>query len=65
MLSTTGDPATPYTWGVHLAQELGSGVLVTRVGEGHTAYAWGNPCIDEAVNAFLVAGTTPRDGLRC
>ena len=65
VLSTTGDPATPYAWGVHLAQELGSGVLVTRVGEGHTAYAWGNPCIDEAVNAFLVAGTTPQDGLRC
>ena len=65
VLSTTGDPATPYAWGVHLARELGSGVLVTRVGEGHTAYAWGDPCIDEAVNAFLVDGTTPRDGLRC
>ena len=65
VLSTTGDPATPYAWGVHLARELGSGVLVTRVGEGHTAYAWGNACIDDAVNAFLVGGTPPRDGLRC
>jgi pimeloyl-ACP methyl ester carboxylesterase len=65
VLSTTGDPATPYAWGVRLATELGSGVLVTRVGEGHTAYAWGNRCIDNAVDRFLVDGTSPPGGLRC
>lgn len=65
VLSTTGDPATPYDWGVRLAQDLGSGVLVTRKGEGHTAYAWGNACIDEVVDGFLVDGTVPPEGLMC
>jgi pimeloyl-ACP methyl ester carboxylesterase len=65
VLSTTGDPATPYAWGVRLARELGSGVLVTRKGEGHTAYAWGNACIDNAVDAFLIYGVAPRNGLEC
>ena len=64
-LATTDDPATPYDWGVHLAKDLGSGVLVTHEGDGHTAYAWGNSCVDNAVNAFLIGGDLPPEGLKC
>ena len=42
-----------------------SGVLITRVGEGHTGYNKGNACVDAAVEAYLLEGTVPEDGLRC
>jgi pimeloyl-ACP methyl ester carboxylesterase len=65
VVGTTGDPATPYEWSVALADQLSSGVLVTRVGEGHTGYNKGNDCVDEAVETYFVDGTVPTDGLRC
>lgn len=65
VVGTTNDPATPYEWSVSLAEQLSSGVLVTRVGEGHTGYNKGNACVDEAVEAYLLEGTVPEDGLRC
>jgi pimeloyl-ACP methyl ester carboxylesterase len=65
VVGTTNDPATPYEWSVSLADQLSSGVLVTRVGEGHTGYNKGNACVDAAVEAYLLEGTVPEDGLRC
>ena len=65
VVGTTNDPATPYQWSVALAEQLSSGVLVTRVGEGHTGYNKGNSCVDEAVENYLLDGTVPQDGLRC
>ncbi|MDL5351215.1 alpha/beta hydrolase [Microbacterium sp. zg-YB36] len=65
VVGSTNDPATPYEWSVSLANQLASGVLVTRVGEGHTGYNKGNACVDAAVEAYLVDGTVPEDGLRC
>jgi hypothetical protein len=44
---------------------LDDGVLLTRVGAGHTAYLSGNACIVQKVDAFLVDGTVPRYGARC
>ena len=52
-------------WSVSLAEQLASGVLVTREGEGHTGYNKGNACVDTAVEAYLVSGTVPQDGLTC
>lgn len=65
VVGSTNDPATPYEWSVSLAEQLASGVLVTRVGEGHTGYNKGNACVDQAVEAYLLDGTVPQDGLRC
>ena len=65
VVSTTGDPATPYEAGVRLAARLDSGVLVTNKGDGHTAIADGNRCIDDLVVAYLVDGTSPPDGTTC
>lgn len=65
VVGTTNDPATPYEWAVSLADQLSSGVLLTRVGEGHTGYNKGNACVDGAVETYLVDGTPPEDGLRC
>jgi hypothetical protein len=65
VIGTTNDPATPYDWSVSLADQLSSGVLITRVGEGHTGYNKGNACVDQAVETYLLDGTPPQDGLRC
>lgn len=65
VVGTTNDPATPYEWAVSLAKQLSEGVLITRVGEGHTGYNKGNSCVNEAVERFLLDGTVPKDGLRC
>ena len=65
VVGTTRDPATPYDWAVALADQLESGVLVTRDGDGHTGYNSGNECVDSAVEDYLVTGDVPRDGLSC
>lgn len=59
VLGTTNDPATPYAWAQAMADQLSSGVLVTREGEGHTAYGQGNACIDGTVDDYLIDGTVP------
>lgn len=65
VVGTTRDPATPYEWAVSLADELESGVLVSRDGDGHTGYNSGNECVDEAIESYLVDGVVPDDGLKC
>jgi pimeloyl-ACP methyl ester carboxylesterase len=65
VVGTTRDPATPYAWAQGLARELSDGHLLTYVGDGHTAYRRGSRCIDKAVDAYLLRGTVPKEGLRC
>ncbi len=65
VIGTTNDPATPYVWAEGLAETLDSGVLLTWEGEGHTAYGRSNDCVADVVDAYLVDGTVPEDGLRC
>ncbi len=65
VVGTTNDPATPYVWSESLADQLASGVLVTREGEGHTGFLKGNQCVDDAVEGYLIRGTVPKDGLVC
>ncbi len=65
VVGTTRDPATPYQQAVALAQQLDSGVLVSRDGDGHTGFQQGNACVDDALQDYLIGGTVPKDGLSC
>jgi pimeloyl-ACP methyl ester carboxylesterase len=65
VVSTTGDPATPYEWGVHTAELLDDAVLVTHEGDGHTVYAGGVACVDDIVDAYLIDLELPPDGTVC
>ena len=60
VVGTTRDPATPYAEAVALADQLESGVLVSRDGDGHSGYSAGNDCVDDAVEAYLIDGDRPR-----
>lgn len=65
VVGTTNDPATPYEWSESLAQQLEEGVLITRVGEGHTGYNKGSSCVDSTVEAFLLDDVVPESDVRC
>lgn len=65
VVGTTRDPATIYEWSKRLRDQLSNAVLVSRDGDGHTAYRNGNACIDDSLDAFYVQGTIPEDGLEC
>ena len=65
VISTTGDPATPYEQGVAVADRLERGVLVTNDGEGHGAVGSRIACVDAILAAYLVDGTVPEDGIVC
>jgi pimeloyl-ACP methyl ester carboxylesterase len=65
VVGTTRDPATPYSWAQGLATELASGVLLTYDADGHTAYGYGNPCVDDAVDTYLIDDRPPAAGTRC
>lgn len=64
VVSTTGDPATPYQAGVALAEALG-GALLTFEATQHTVFLQGNQCVDDAGVAYLVDNTLPAEGTRC
>ena len=65
VVSTIGDPATPYESGVAVADHLATGVLLTYEGDGHTIAFSGSDCVDDAVVRYLVELTPPDDGTRC
>lgn len=65
VVGTTRDPATPLPWAKSLASQLSSGVLLTRDGDGHTAYMMGNSCVDSAVDTYLIDDRPPKPNTRC
>lgn len=65
VVSTAGDTATPYQWGIDLASSLANGYLVTWDAFNHTAYQEGSGCIDDAVDNYLLAGELPPPDLVC
>ena len=65
VIGTTRDPATPLAWAEALADQLESGVLVRRDGDGHTGYHAGNKCVDSTVESYLVSGEVPRRTVDC
>lgn len=64
VISTTGDPATPYQAGVQLAKAL-NGRLLTYEGNQHTVFGQGVRCVDDAGVAYLINRALPDEGTRC
>ena len=65
VISTTGDPATPYQDGVDLAKDLGAALLTVK-GTRHTAYMLsGITCADRIGDDYLINLTVPSDGATC
>ena len=64
VISTTGDPATPFQAGVDLAKQLG-GSLLTFKGTQHTVAFQGEQCVDDYVSDYLVDLKLPPVGATC
>ncbi len=64
VVGSTGDPITLYSWAESLAAQLQHGVLLTRVGAGHTGY-FASSCIRAHVDSYLITGVPPAPGTRC
>jgi pimeloyl-ACP methyl ester carboxylesterase len=64
VVGSTGDPITPYSWAQSLVRELANGVLLTRVGDGHTAYG-NSACIRSNVDRYLITLAPPPADTRC
>jgi pimeloyl-ACP methyl ester carboxylesterase len=64
VISSTGDPATPYEAGVNLAKALGAGLLTVEA-TTHTAFLQDNKCVDDIGAAYLIDLKQPAAGARC
>lgn len=64
VVSTTGDPATPFQAGVDLAKQLG-GALLTFNGTQHTVVFQSNTCVDNYAAAYLIDLTLPPPDATC
>lgn len=60
VISTTGDPATPYEAGVELARQLGAQLLSFH-GNQHTVALQGVKCVDQAVANYLIRLELPQE----
>ncbi|MBP6087776.1 MAG: alpha/beta fold hydrolase [Rhodoluna sp.] len=66
VIGTTGDPATPYSQAVAVANHiLSNGHLVTYNGEGHTAYGRSNECVANSVDNYFIKGLVPAADPNC
>ncbi|WP_176955719.1 alpha/beta hydrolase [Sinosporangium album] len=59
------DPTTPIANARIVHNELPGASLVTRQGQGHVAYGTGSPCVDRAVDGYLIGGRLPVDPTVC
>jgi pimeloyl-ACP methyl ester carboxylesterase len=64
VVSTTGDPATPYQAGVDLARQL-QAPLITFEGTQHTVVFNGQQCVDSTTVSYLVDLVIPPANLYC
>ncbi|MFZ4516740.1 MAG: alpha/beta hydrolase, partial [Microthrixaceae bacterium] len=64
VVGNTGDPATPYSNAVAVADRLASGVLVTAERGGHTAYGV-DECVTSIVDRYVIDLEVPPDGTVC
>ncbi|WP_051386157.1 alpha/beta hydrolase [Actinokineospora inagensis] len=64
VISTTGDPATPYQSGVNLAKDLDARLL-TFHGTKHTAFLGGSGCVDDIGIAYLLNLDLPAADATC
>jgi pimeloyl-ACP methyl ester carboxylesterase len=64
VIGSTRDPATPYQWAQALTSQLPGAVLLTRDGDGHTAYEFSS-CIVTWADRYLLTLALPPAGTVC
>ncbi|WP_045317355.1 alpha/beta hydrolase, partial [Lentzea aerocolonigenes] len=66
MVQSVRDPATPLEGAQKAHRNFNNSVLLTVEDEGdHGIYGFGNKCVDDIVESYLVDGVTPAKDLTC
>lgn len=65
VVGSVGDPSTPYSASVLMANELANARLLTQDGGGHTALINKSDCTDGHIDAYLTTGELPPVGTVC
>ena len=65
IIGTTGDPATPYEWAVGLNKIFNTSKLITLKADGRTGQGRCSACFDDAADAYLLEGKSPKKNLNC
>ncbi|MEU4743317.1 alpha/beta hydrolase [Actinosynnema sp. NPDC023658] len=66
MVQSERDPATPLEGAQRAHRDFAGSRLLTVTDEGdHGVYGFGNPCVDDVVEAFIVDGKVPPRDLTC
>jgi pimeloyl-ACP methyl ester carboxylesterase len=66
MVQSVRDPATPVEGAQRAHRNFAGSRMLTVTDEGdHGIYAFGNPCVDDIVEAFIVDGELPPRDLTC
>nr|CTQ95351.1 Carboxylesterase A (EC 3.1.1.-) [Kibdelosporangium sp. MJ126-NF4] len=64
VVSSTGDPATPFESGVRLASALNA-TLLTVEANSHTAFLSDNDCVNDIGAKYLIDLRQPAEGTKC
>jgi hypothetical protein len=59
------DSQTPYPWAEAMTAALEPAVLLTREGVDHGSYRTSGPCVDTAVDRYLLDGGLPAPATVC
>jgi pimeloyl-ACP methyl ester carboxylesterase len=65
IIGTTRDPATPFVDSVGLHKIFTRSILISVDADGHLGQGRGSACVDDAVDAYLLQGKTPKKNLSC
>ena len=65
IVQAEGDTQTQYESGPAMAERLGHNLVTVRDEGKHGLYGSGNPCVDRAVNRYLVDGVLPPSSSTC
>ncbi|MFE9745453.1 alpha/beta hydrolase [Saccharothrix saharensis] len=66
MVQSERDPATPLEGAQRAHRNFAGSRMLTVTDEGdHGIYGFGNPCVDEVAEAFIVDGVVPPHDVTC
>ncbi|MEV0681957.1 alpha/beta fold hydrolase [Actinosynnema sp. NPDC050436] len=66
MVQSVRDPATPVEGAKRAHEKFANSRLLTVTDEGdHGVYGFGNPCVDDLVESFIVDGVVPARDVTC
>jgi pimeloyl-ACP methyl ester carboxylesterase len=65
IVGTEFDPATPIQWAQSLAAQVKNSIVVSWIGDGHTAYRRGSKCVDQLIDSYFIGGALPTTGTIC